>query len=115
MRGLCALPAVLGLALATSGCFPPSGTEIQFPTDLKEVRIIVGEHRFQKSIVFEGADLGKVTDIRYEGHPPGSPAQLVVVGTRGAAYLDPNLRQTGLVRFETYIPKYVPEHVALVE
>ena len=47
-------------------------------------------------------------------HAGETQPQLIIVGTKGVAFLDENLQQTKLIRLQAYAPKYVPHRVALV-
>ncbi|MGD0920136.1 MAG: hypothetical protein ABSA70_00050 [Terriglobia bacterium] len=106
LRAVCAL--LSGFTLIS--CLPTESLKVEFPQHLKVPRIVVGQDTFKKSVFFEQASLGPITDIRYSQFTNRREPALVIVGGLGATFLGEDRQATRTVHFQ----RQLSERVALV-
>lgn len=64
----------------------PKGFEM--PQELSTGKILVGKGVLEKELFYDDNRLGLVTDISYGEHDSSDGAEIVIVGTRGAAFVN---------------------------
>lgn len=104
------LAATVYVGIRALRTFLPT-TSLQLPAELETAKVTKGAGIFQKDLYFVDAQLGAVTDLRYQELDPGNP-NLVVVGTGGAVFLREDKSVKERVSFPANLAR---ESVALVE
>jgi len=60
---------------------------LEMPQELSTGKILVGKDVLEKELFYDANQLGLVTDISYGEHDSSDGSEMVIVGTRGAAFV----------------------------
>jgi len=72
---------------ASAQRMPERPKRLEMPQELSTGKILVGKGVLEKELFYEDNQLGLVTDISYGEHDSSDGAEIVIVGTQGAAFV----------------------------
>ena len=79
--------------------------QVEFPAELKAAKVTTGEEAFQKSVFYEKADLGTITELRYGTIGADQEPQLAVVATNQALLLWADGKAKKLILFPANVSR----------